>query len=239
MLREPVTFRRVATGAALILAGLLFVAGMAATPWEPEETTASFVETIAARSTQGQVAALFLHYSWVALAVGVAGLFTVLRRRGAVLGHLAGMLTVVGTINLSGLLLVDWFAIALGKADLPLDQAASINDSAMTPLLAAGWGVLALAGFLLGTPAFLLALWRSGFLPWWPAAVLLAGLILGEVLPSAPVLSVALAVPYALALGYVGLRVLRTDDVTWATAALPVDVEDVPVTDTRAALRPS
>lgn len=140
MLREPVTFRRVATGAALILAGLLFVAGMAATPWEPEETTASFVETIAARSTQGQVAALFLHYSWVALAVGVAGLFTVLRRRGAVLGHLAGMLTVVGTINLSGLLLVDWFAIALGKADLPLDQAASINDSAMTPLLAAGWG---------------------------------------------------------------------------------------------------
>ncbi len=233
MLREPVTFRRVLTGATLILACLLFLAGMATTPWEPEETTVSFVETIAARSTQGQV----VHYSWVALAGGVAGLFTVLRRRGSVLGHLAGVLTVVGTINLSGLLLVDWFAIALGNAGLPLEQAASINDSAMTPILAAGWAILALAGFVLGTPAFLLALWRSGFLPWCPAAVLFAGLVLGEVLPARPLLSVALAVPYAIALGYVGLRVLRTDDVSWATAALPVDVDDEPATGTQAALR--
>jgi hypothetical protein len=52
-------------------------------------------------------------------------------------------------------------------------------------------------------------------------------LVAGEVLPSTnPVLAIGLSLPYSLVLGYVGLRVLMTNDVAWATSGLPIDVEN-------------
>jgi hypothetical protein len=226
MLRQPVSFRRTGTAVALLLAGLLFVIGIAATPWEPEPTTASFIETITARSTQGQIAALLLHYSSVALAAGVLGLFAALRRRGTILGHLAGVLAFVGAVNLSGMLLIDWFAIGLGRSGMPTEEAVTIYDAAITPMAGIGWAALGFAGLALGLPVFLLALWRTGFVPWWPAAAVFGAIVAGEAVPAGPVTSTAAAVPYAFALGYVALRVFRTDDVTWATGGLPVDVDD-------------
>lgn len=229
MLRQPVSFRRAGTAAALLLAGLLFVTGMAATPWEPQPTSDSFIETITARSTQGQIAALLLHYSSVALAAGVLGLLAALRRRGAILGHLAAVLAFVGAVNLSGMLLVDWFAIGLGRSGIPTEQAANIYDTSITPMAGVGWAGVGFAGLALGLPAFLLALWRTGFMPWWPAAVVFGAIVASATVPAGPVTSTAAAAPYAFALGYVALRVLRTDDVTWATGGLPVDVDDAVV----------
>jgi len=55
-------------------------------------------------------------------------LIGIVRRRAVIWGRTAGLVAFVGLINLSGLLLVDWFAIALGQSGLPVADAVGILE---------------------------------------------------------------------------------------------------------------
>lgn len=76
-----------------------------------------------------------------------------------------------------------------------------------------------LIGVYFGLPLFLLALWRNGFIPWWPAVAVAAFVIASMTLPSTMASSVLGAVPYAAALSYVGWKTLSMDDGAWAERA--------------------
>ncbi|MBT2514566.1 hypothetical protein [Arthrobacter sp. ISL-30] len=166
MILQTARFSRITTAAGLFVGALGMLAGMALTPWEPEDTSASFIQTISANSLQGEVAPLFLHYGWVFLSISVLGLLTMVRHRAVIWGRAAGLLAFVGLVNLSGMLLVDWFALALGQSGLPIDEAVGILEGSATPVNMAAWQIQGLIGVYFGLPLFLLALWRNGFIPW-------------------------------------------------------------------------
>lgn len=221
MILQTARFSRITTAAGLFAGALGMLAGMALTPWEPEHTAASFIQTISASSLQGEVAPLFLHYGWVFLSISVLGLLTMVRRRAVIWGRAAGLLAFVGLVNLSGMLLVDWFAIALGQSGLPIDDAVRILETSATPVNMAAWQIPGLIGVYFGLPLFLLALWRNGFIPWWPAAAVAASIIASLTLPSTLAFSVIGTLPYVAALSYVGWKTLALDDRTWADGPEP------------------
>jgi hypothetical protein len=72
---------------------------------------------------------------------------------------------------------------------------------------------------------FLLALWRNGFIPWWPAVAVVAFIIASVILPPTLASSILGAVPYAAALSYVGWKTLSLDDTAWAEEEQPSPAE--------------
>ena len=185
MVLQAARFSRITTATGLFAGAVGMLAGMALTPWEPEDTAASMIQTISANQVQGEVAPLFLHYGMVFLAISVLQLLPMVRRRSVFWGRLAGLLAFVGLVNLSGMLLVDWFAIALGQSGLPVADAVGIMEKSATPINMAAWQIPGLIGVYLGLPLFLLALWRNGFIPWWPAVGVAAFIIASVILPLA------------------------------------------------------
>ncbi len=216
MILQTARFSRITTATGLFAGAAGMLAGMALTPWEPEDSAASMIQTISANSVQGEVAPLFLHYGMVFLSISVLGLLTMVRHRAVIWGRAAGLLAFVGLVNVSGLFLVDWFAIALGQSGLPSGDAAGILERSATPILIAAWQIPGLIGVYFGLPLFLLALWRNGFVPWWPAVAVVAFIIASVILPPSLAASVLSAVPYAAALSYVGWKALSMDDGAWA-----------------------
>lgn len=84
MILQTARFSRITTATGLFAGALGMLAGMALTPWEPEDTAASFIQTISANSLQGEVAPLFLHYGWVFLSISMLGLLTMVRHRAVI-----------------------------------------------------------------------------------------------------------------------------------------------------------
>jgi Cu/Ag efflux pump CusA len=137
---------------------------MAATPWEEEGTTASYLEAIGSAPTQGQIAALLLHFGYLLLVPALFGLFALTRAHGGKLRAIGGFLAVLGLVTLPGLLVVDFYAIALYD-QLPLDQAVEIEEAAAETF---GAAIMTLTGALPGLIGFtlvLVAAWRAGALP--------------------------------------------------------------------------
>jgi hypothetical protein len=221
MVLQVARFSRIATAAGFFLGAVGMLAGMVLTPWEPEDTAASFIQTISAHSLQGEVAALFLHYGWVFLSLAVLGLLRMVRRRAVLWGRVAGLLAFVGLVNLSGMLMVDWFAVALGQSGLPVEDAVGILERSATPLNMAAWQVPGLIGVYLALPLFLLALWRNGVIPWWPAGAVAATMMAFMALPSTLAFNAIGTLPYAVALSHVGWRALKLDDRAWVDGPDP------------------
>ncbi|MFF1253013.1 hypothetical protein ACFVYC_11040 [Pseudarthrobacter sp. NPDC058329] len=80
---------------------------MALSPWEPEESAASMIQTIsAAHPVQREVAPLFLHYGLVFLSISVLQLLPVVRHRAVLWGQIPGLIGVY--VGLPLFLLVLW-----------------------------------------------------------------------------------------------------------------------------------
>lgn len=161
-------------GAALLAAPVLLTGGMIASPPQTEPGSAGYIASLAADPSVSLLSANLLHYGWVAMAVGALAAIAFVRphARGRVWVLIAAIATAIGSIQLSGLLLSDWFLIGAGTV-LPIDDAVAM-DAAAKEGSAAVWLVTAQAGGILGTAALALGLARARVLSWWiaPLAVL-------------------------------------------------------------------
>ena len=140
-------------GAALIAAPLLFTGGMLTSPEQTAPGTAGYIESLAANPALSLWSANLLHYGWVALAFGAIATIGLLRgRRGRVFLPIAAALVMFGAIQMSGLLLSDWFLISAG------------NTLAIEDAVLLGMGLLSLA--LARAKAISWWIAPLGFLPW-------------------------------------------------------------------------
>jgi hypothetical protein len=172
------TFSPRITAACLIGSGVLTLAGMAATPWESEGTTESYLEAIGSAPTQGQIAALLLHFGYLLFVPALFGLFALTRAHGGKLRAIGGFLAVLGLVTLPGLLIVDFYSIALYE-QLPLDQAVKVEDAVAETF---GAAIMQLTGAMPGLIGFTLVLaaaWRAGVLPAAAPALWFAGWVIG------------------------------------------------------------
>jgi hypothetical protein len=160
-------------GIGLLAAPLLFTGGMLTSPEQTAPGTEGYIQSLAADPALSLWSANFLHYGWVALAFGAIASLGLLRGpRGRVWVSIAAVVLMIGSIQMSGLLLSDWFLVSAGNV-------LSIEDAVAMDTLAKEWSVgiwqiSGMIGGLLGIPALALGLARAKAVSWWiaPLAVL-------------------------------------------------------------------
>jgi hypothetical protein len=115
-------------------------------------------------------------------------------------------LSTFGAIQMSGMLLSDWFTGAMPNA-VPLADAAKVFDTVAADPSLALWR---LTGILCGVamlPLLLAGLARAGVVGWWTVPVILLPFVAAAMLPAFVGAAVALACYAPLVL--VGVRLLR------------------------------
>lgn len=118
------------------------------------------------------IAATILHYGFLALGVGLllTGL-AVAAGRGRVLAWVGAALGGLGFLNLSGSVVIDWFA-AQEAAMFGPDTAMAIGAKVEAmPALTAGWMLPMVVGFTLGPILLAVGLARAGVVRWWTVAL--------------------------------------------------------------------
>ena len=144
MLTDPRRFSRIIAAFALIVGPLIVLAGMIATPWEDEATTASYHDALAAHPGQAEIAATLLHFGFLLLLPAALGIMHLARRASPKLAHIGGLLAVLGLATLPGLLVTDFYDLALAEA-LPRAQSVAISDATQDSWAAAVMGMSAIA----------------------------------------------------------------------------------------------
>ncbi|WP_203791060.1 hypothetical protein [Paractinoplanes rishiriensis] len=198
------TWRRLA-GAALIAWPLMHFGGFVTSPPGETHEPAVFRE----HATLVQISAVLLHYSAVLIVAVVLGMAYLLYDRMPRLAVGAAIVGVLAAVNGSGLLMMDFYDLALAET-IPDAQAVAVTGQA------AAYGGF-VYGFLL--PAFLLhpvligltvALVRAGLARWWQPVLLVGGLALPFLVADQPAAVQALGAVLILgALAPTAVRVLR------------------------------
>lgn len=164
---RPTLLQRIG-GGALLAAPLLFTGGMLTAPVQDAPGDAAYIEALAADPALSLASANLLHYGWVALAFGALATIGLLRgRAGRIFLPIAAVLLAVGAVQMSGLLLSDWFQISAGT-QLPIETAVAI-DAAAKEWSVAAWQFSGMIGGLLGIGLLSLALARAKAISWWIA----------------------------------------------------------------------
>lgn len=210
-------FRRRVTGVVGVVAGLVTAGGFAATEWETAGTTAAYLDSLVVDPLRSQVAALLLHYGYLGIVPVLLALGVMTRRRSRVAGNVGMALAVPGALALPGLLVTDFYDIAI-RQNLPADQAVTVSEAAQA---------LPLAGFLLAGPVLLatfvgmtvlgVAAWRAGFFHWLPTLLVPLSVVATMVLPAGLWSGVAQGVGLAGFMVAVGIAVLRMTDQEWVS----------------------
>jgi len=177
----------------------------------PQETwsDADYIASLSRDLTITQISALFLHYANVAIGLGILAAPALVRgARGLKLVVIGSLATALSFVNVSGLILSDWWNAAVGTLLEP-DQAESVfahvKGSSMLVLWAGTEPLM-----LVGTVMVLAGLARAGVLGWWSIGLFVAGVAalfaFGGVLPIAAAFAVLVGFgPYAL----IGMRLVQ------------------------------
>ncbi|WP_329092590.1 MULTISPECIES: hypothetical protein [unclassified Streptosporangium] len=212
MFKDSADFRRIASGVLLIVAPLLQAIAVILDPgtWGDEREAVSFGENPAL----AQVQSVMYHWAYLLMALAALSLLHVMRRRAVVFGHIAGPLTILGYINLSGLLMSDPVEWWLGQRNPP-EQAQRILDEMLDlPGVVFGFQMPWLFFAIFGMPVLLLGVWRAGFAHWWVPLVVLIGYGASMLVPYGPVTIPMWGAP-AVALGWLGVKMIRMSREEW------------------------
>lgn len=221
---DATRFRRTALGLCLIAGPLVAWIGGLIPQWEAEgeaeETTAAYLQTLAESPVRAQVSAILLYFGFLLTAVGILGIIHLLRHRSVVLGHIGAVLAIWGWVTLPGLLVTDFYAMSLAEYGNRQD-AIAISDRAGSYVGGAILGIPVLLG-MVGLVLLGLALWRAKLAPVWVPVLLLANVVQNFVAPPGTVSWAVGMAPLFVALGYVGLKIVRMSDDEWERGVSPV-----------------
>lgn len=229
-------FRRSAAGLCLIGGPLVTVIGGLIAPWEETEEVAAWLRVLAESPVRGQAGAILFHFGYLLIAVGIFGILHLLRRRAVVLGNIAGALAVWGWVSLPGLLVTDFYDLALAQSLGPR-EGAQISERAGESVGGAVLGIPVMLG-MVGLVLLGFALWRAKLAPVWVPIALLVGFAMEFVAPQSVPPQVSFTVWFVLwlaALGYVGLKILGMSNEEWEHGASPAD--EAVVVEARAQVR--
>lgn len=218
-------FRRTLGGLSLILAPLLFAVVEITHPAHGSDAT-----TLLAQAAQDRGLTLADIYILIASSIlfipAFFALLHLVRGRGVVLAHIAGVLGLAGVslgLTRAGFQLMIWAMASPG-----VDQRAMktfLNQSAQNPA-----GLPIFLGPLLltiGLILFGIAVWRAGFGYRWAGPLIALGFVVAVVggsagLPDLPVAIVSAAL-WVVGLAAIGLKLLTMPDADWESRTLPSD----------------
>lgn len=193
-------------GVALAASPLLLAAGLWTDPPQPTDDTVGYLQSLVQQPELGLVSANLLHYGWVAFGLGVLALLALAARgeRGRVPTVLAAIAGGLGAVQMSGLLVSDWFGTSIALNIGPEAGAATFDASMTADVQLWKWTSILL--LLVSIVATIVAAVRTRALPL-PVALLIlavpAGMMMPTILLQGAVMAVA-AVPFA----WIGVRLV-------------------------------
>ncbi|GAB2463653.1 hypothetical protein [Jatrophihabitans fulvus] len=209
--------RRRALGVAVIAGSVLTVAGFATTVWEVDETKLSYLNSLDVNPTQSQIAALLLHFGYMAFAAALLVLAAMTRGLRSKFVTVALGVAGAGAVTLPGLLVTDFYDLAI-RQTLPDDQAVATSDKASEYGLGAVMAVPAVFGLVLGLIAVMIAAARARKLHWSVPPVFAVGFFVPVFLGAQGwVVNTGGAAVAFGALAFVGVKALRMSDEQWVT----------------------
>ena len=218
-LSDPIRFRRGLSSASLLLAPLLGLASAAVAPPYSSNLTIDLA-LISAHHSAFLANAIGEAAAWILFIPGVLGIVHLLRHRGVVLGHVGGVLAVLGMISF-----VAESAIAQATAVMARDAghralyAQTVSSIRHSPLVA--FLLLALLGEI-GLILLAIAARQARRAPRWVvAAVVVAVLADFAPLPN-PFGLIMSWLLMALAFGRIGWAIRTTTDAEWQQPSDPV-----------------
>ena len=213
-------FRRTAMGLCLIAGPLTALIGGLVAPWEGTDDTVAWLQVLVENPIRGQIGAVLFYLAYVLIAVSIFGMVHLLRSRAVVLGHIAGALAIWGWVTMPGLLVSDFYDLSLAESFGP-EQGATIVDRTDEYVGSAIVGIPVLLG-MVGLLLLAVALWRAGLAPTWVPLVLVIGFAAGFYDAYSLIFFTVWWALWLVALGYVGLKVLRMPDEEWERPASKV-----------------
>lgn len=166
---------RLAGGVALIAGPLCFAAGMFTSPPQDSMADVDYIASLSRDITMTQISALFLHYANLLMGLGILAAPSLVRgSRGLKLVVLGSLATALGMVNVSGMILSDWWNAAIGTLLSP-EQAAEVFSFVKHESLFAVWNGTEIFSTL-GTIIVLAGLARAGVLGWWTLALMAGGI---------------------------------------------------------------
>src|SRR3712207_5654178 len=211
-LKPGARFRRVGGALSLLGAGTLTCVSLLMIPYE-NETHAQYLQTGVDHRTNILWAAVVLHFGYLLLVPAAFTLVRLARRNAPRLSLTAMVLAGLGS-GLSGIIVVDFYDVALANS-LPPEQALDIWNLAGSygqGAIIAGTSVF---GMALGINLAVYAAWRARAIPVYPVVLNVVGWAVFTVFSGdawLPSIGTGLV---AVGLAWAGLIVLRTRDEVW------------------------
>lgn len=212
-LKPQTRFRRIGGALSLLGAGTLTCVSLLMIPYE-NETHAQYLQTGVDHRSNILWAAVVLHFGYLLL---VPAAFTLVRlaRRGAPRTSLVAMLLAGLGSGLSGIIVVDFYDVALANS-LPADQALDIWNLAGSYGQGAIIAATSVFGMALGSNLAVYAAWRARAIPVYPLVLSVLGWGIFTMFSGDPWLPSIGSALVAVGLGWAGVIVLKMRDEVWA-----------------------
>jgi hypothetical protein len=204
------SFRRWAVIFAAGLSGVIVLISMLVDP-APDAEGRELIQAYAANDRAQGVHTNLIHYGFALFAPVAYAMVGLVRRRGAWIANLAGVLAVLGLSTLPGLVLVDYFSVAVEHV---AGLEAAVNAEGAVEKLP-GFAAVTAPAFIsaiLAVPVATLALWRARLVTWWLPPVAAAAFLGPNFLPVPAIVAFSVM---AVGMLFVGWALWRIPVAAW------------------------
>ena len=219
-LNDHRNFRRTAAGLALIIGPLLLLINSLITTMGGGDDQRAYLAEVAKRRGAEEASAVIGIFGFVLVALGILGALKLLRRRGVVLGHIGGLLAVLGMLFFLVLLSSSFYDVAATAPGVDTNAYVRVSESIedrVGPIIILA---VALLGTLIGLVLLAIAFFRARTVPVWVGPLLIVGIILVFVSEDSRVLSALASLALLGAFGTVGVQLLKMSDEEWERPGL-------------------
>lgn len=218
-LSDPSNFRRTVAGLCLVLGPVLLLVNSFITTLGGDDT-AEYLAEVATRRGAEEVSAVLGILGFALLIPGVIGALHLLRRRGVVLGHVGGALTVVGLASFCALISSSFYDVAATAPGVDTQAFVQISEELEDRAGAIVIVAFALIGTLVGFILLGIAFLRARTVPVWVGPLLILGVIVvGPLSGDSRAVSIIGNALLLAAWGTVGLKLLGMSDTDWERPA--------------------
>ena len=207
---SALSFRRWAVILAAGLSGVTVLISMLFDP-APDAEGRELIQAYAANDRAQGLHTNLIHYGFALFAPVAYAMVGLVRRRGAWIANLAGLLAVLGLSTLPGLVFIDYFSVAVEHV---AGLEAAVNAEGAVEKLP-GFAAVTVPAFISAihaVPVASLALWRARLVAWWIPLVAAAAFLGPNFLPGPAIVAFSVM---AVGMLVVGWALWRIPVVAW------------------------
>jgi hypothetical protein len=179
---SALSFRRWAVILAAGLSGVIVLTSIIVEPVHDAAGARESLQAYAANSRAQGLHSNLIHYGFALSAPVAYAMVGLVRRRGAWIANLAGLLAVLGLSTLPGLAFLDYYDVAVVQT-AGLEAAVNAGDAVEKLPGFAALSAPVFISAILAVPVATLALWRARLVAWWIPLVAAAAPLAPNFLP--------------------------------------------------------